>query len=267
MRRISLVVEKNPRIIIKIGGSTLGQLDTTLEDIAILQRRGTEIIVVHGGGATISKWMEYCGIAPHFLRGLRVTDEASLEIVISVLSGLVNKKLVAAMTTLGGKTIGLSGVDGAMLRARVIDSELGYVGEITEVNTEPVTQILEAGYIPFIAPVGIDDSSDSPNILNINGDIAAGYLASQLGAERLIFLTDVDGVLDASSRIIRQLTTQDACDLIDSGVASAGMIPKLQASIKALDSVREVNIIDGRVQKALLGIIDGDNAGTKIQRG
>lgn len=168
------MVKKNPRIVIKVGGSTLGQLDTTMEDIIVLRRRGAQIIVVHGGGAIISRWMEYCGIAPHFLRGLRVTDEASLEIVISVLSGLVNKKLVAAMTTLGGKAIGLSGVDGAMLRARVTDPELGYVGEITEVNPEPVTEILEAGYIPFIAPVGIDDSSDSPSILNINGDIAAG---------------------------------------------------------------------------------------------
>lgn len=261
------MVKKNPRIVIKVGGSTLGQLDTTMEDIIVLRRRGAQIIVVHGGGAIISRWMEYCGIAPHFLRGLRVTDEASLEIVISVLSGLVNKKLVAAMTTLGGKAIGLSGVDGAMLRARVTDPELGYVGEITEVNPEPVTEILEAGYIPFIAPVGIDDSSDSPSILNINGDIAAGYLASHLNAERLVFLTDVDGVLDSSARVIRQLTVQDACDLIDSGVASAGMIPKLEASIKALDCVREVNIVDGRVQRALLEVIDGGDGGTRIQRG
>lgn len=266
---LSPVAEKKRPTVIKIGGSTLGHLDTTLEDLVALQRRGDLPVVVHGGGATISEWMQRQGIMPRFIRGLRVTDAASLQIAVSVLTGLVNKQLVTAINALGGKAVGLSGVDGAMLEARVVDPELGYVGEVVRVNPEPVLELMGAGYIPLVAPVGIDQaggSNDSSGMLNINGDTAAGHLAWALEADRLIFLTDVEGVLDSSRRLIPRLTAHGARALLASGVASDGMIPKLEACVQALERVSVAHIVDGRTQGALLNAMEGGEGGTRLER-
>ena len=266
--KLSPVAEKKRPTVIKIGGSILGHLDTTLEDLVALQRRGDLPVVVHGGGATISEWMRRQGIIPRFIRGLRVTDAPSLQIAVAVLTGLVNKELVAAVNALGGRAVGLSGVDGAMLEARVVNPELGYVGEVVRVNPEPVLDLVKAGYIPLVAPVGIDlagGSRDSSAMLNVNGDTAAGHLAWALEADRLIFLTDVEGVLDSSRRLVPRLTVRDARALLASGVASGGMIPKLEACVQALERVSVARIVDGRSPGALLNAMEEGEGGTRLE--
>ena len=254
-------------VVVKIGGSTLGSNDTTLKDLVALQRDGVKLMVVHGGGSLISQWMEKQGTIPRFVRGLRVTDSQSLEIVAAVLTGLVNKQLVASLIALGGKAMGLSGVDGALLKARVADEELGYVGEVTGVDPEVLLQSLEGGYIPMVAPVGIhrvDDSPYSGSMLNINGDTVAGELAHAIGAERLIFLTDVDGVMDGSGRVIRRLSMRSARPLLASGVVKGGMIPKLEACLRALERVPVTEIMDGRQPGVLMHCFRGVPTGTQI---
>ena len=256
-------------IVVKIGGSTLGSHDTTLEDLFTLQRKGDFPVVVHGGGKVISQWMERQGVKPRFVRGLRVTDAQSLEVVTAVLTGLINKQLVAALLGHGARVLGLSGVDGAALQARLTDPELGYVGEVTRVDPEPVWRALEAGYIPLIAPVGLhcfDGSGRDGSFLNINGDTAAGEIARALGARRLVFLTDVPGVLDDAGRVLERLTGRQVRLLLESGVASGGMIPKLEAALRALETVPECDIVDGRTPHALLASVLGQPQGTRIRR-
>ena len=252
---------------VKVGGSTLGSHDTTLKDVVALQQEGVKLIVVHGGGNVISRWMERQGAIPRFVRGLRVTDAQSLEVVTAVLTGLVNKQLVASLLSLGGKALGLSGVDGGLLEARVADPELGYVGEVTKVNPEPLLQALEGGYIPLVAPLGLhcmDGSTYSGSLLNINGDTAAGELAYAVDAEGLIFLTDVEGIMDSSGRVIHRLSLRNARLLLTSGVVKGGMIPKLEACLRALERVPGAEIVDGRKPGALMDCIRGVPGGTHI---
>ncbi len=252
-------------IVVKIGGSTLAKSDTSLRDLVTLQQQGCVPVVVHGGGPTITQWMQRQGLLPRFVRGLRVTDGPSLEIVVAVLTGLINKQLVAAITSLGGKVVGLSGADGGILQAKPADPELGFVGEIVNVDPGPITELLKAGYIPLLAPVGVnipESASDGCSLLNINGDTAAGHLAWALGAEKLVFLTDVEGVLDSSGRLVLRLGSREARSFISSGTAREGMIPKLEACIKALERVAEARIIDGRSPQALLHAINGNGGGT-----
>ena len=254
-------------VVVKIGGSTLGSHDTTLEDLVALQRDGIDLVVVHGGGKIISQWMERQGAMPRFVRGLRVTDEQSLEIVIAVLTGLVNKQLVASLLALQGRALGLSGVDGGMLEARVANPELGYVGEVTRVNPEPLLRVLEGGYIPLVAPLGlnyVDGTPHSGSVLNINGDTVAGEIAYAMDAERLIFLTDVEGIMDSSGRVIRRLNVRNARLLLNSGVVKGGMIPKLEACLRALERVPVTDIVDGRKPGALTSCFSGSSKGSRI---
>ena len=251
----------------KIGGSTLGSHDTTLLDLVKLQREGTEVVVVHGGGNVISRWMQRQGIAPRFVGGLRITDAESLEIVVAVLGGLINKELVSLLEQLGGKCIGLSGIDHSMLTCGIANPELGYVGEIQSVDTGPIRALLDSGYIPMIAPLGVhkfDGSENAGKPLNINGDTVAGELARELQAERLVFLTDVAGVMDGGGRVISRLDQRRANLLLNSGVAGGGMIPKLQACLRGLEGGAVANIIDGRHPNALLDCIQGRATGTTI---
>ena len=255
-------------IVVKIGGSTLGSHDTTLEDLVLLQKEGFKLVVVHGGGKIISEWMERQGSMPRFVRGLRVTDAQSLEVVTAVLAGLVNKQLVASLMSLGGQAIGLSGVDGGLLECQITDPELGYVGRVTQVNTAPLEQALKGGYIPLVAPLGLhcnDGSNHASCLLNVNGDTVAGELSYSLGASRLIFLTDVEGVMDGSGRLVPRLNPRQVTMLIRSGTAKGGMIPKLEACLKALSRVPLAYIIDGRRPSALRSCIHGEIAGTHIE--
>ena len=254
-------------IVVKIGGSTLGSHDTTLRDLMELQRQGVNSVVVHGGGKIISDWMAKQGVMPRFVRGLRVTDGPSIDIVVAVLTGLINKNLVASMVELGARSIGISGADDGMLRANVRDPELGLVGDITDVNTDPIKAVLDSGCIPVIAPVGVkpvEVGENSPTLLNINADTAAGEIAAALNASRLVFLTDVQGVLDTTRRLIPRLTERQARGLISSNVAAGGMIPKLEACLTALHSGGVSHIIDGREPSALIDVVSGATLGTRI---
>ena len=252
----------------KIGGSTLGSHDTTLLDLVKLQSEGTEVVVVHGGGNIISRWMQRQGIPPQFVGGLRVTDADSLEIVVAVLGGLINKELVSLLEQLGGRCLGLSGIDNCMLTCGIANPELGYVGEIQSVNAAPIRAALDAGYIPMIAPLGVhqfDGSENAGKPLNINGDTVAGELARELQAERLVFLTDVAGVMDGGGRVIPKLDRRRANTLLNSGVAGGGMIPKLQACLRGLEGGAVADIIDGRHPNALLDCLQGrSSSGTTI---
>ena len=256
-------------IVVKIGGSTLGGNDTSLQDLASLHAAGRPIVIVHGGGNVISEWMRRQNLAPNFVNGLRVTDAPSLEIVVAVLGGLVNKELTAHMQSLGAPTIGLSGMDGCLLQAWVANPELGYVGEIARVDTTPVSIIVAAGFIPMISPIAVDvtDGSDhAGQPLNVNGDTAAGALAHALGAERIIFLTDVAGVMDNGGRVIPRMNARSAVSLRNSGVARGGMLPKLDACLAAIagQAVPSAHIIDGREPGALMDCINGKPIGTRI---
>lgn len=256
------------QLVVKIGGSILGGHDTTLKDLVALQQMGTIPVVVHGGGQTITQWMERQGTLPRFVNGLRVTDAASMEIVVAVLCGLVNKSLVASIQGLGGKAMGMSGADGGMLQAQVMDPELGYVGRVTGVDATPVRLALEAGYIPVIAPVAInvgDSAGQGGALLNVNGDTAAGEIARELEAEALVFLTDVDGVMDSQNQLIGRLTASQGASLIRAGTIAGGMVPKVEACLRALEKVKVAQIINGSRERALLdSVVAGHSSGTRI---
>lgn len=253
-------------VVVKIGGSTFGSADTTMEDLVTLQKSGVSLVVVHGGANTVSDWLSRLGMTTTFIRGLRVTDKETLKVVIAVLAGLVNKELVSAVWRLGGRAVGLSGVDGGLVVARNKTPELGYTGEDLKVDVALLNTLLESGYMPIIAPVSLGSlgSDDETNILNVNGDTVAAEVAAALKAERLIFLTDVPGVYDSSKRLLRKLTSSEAKALIDSGVVSGGMAAKIEACLIALSGVPVVRIVDGTPPHALLNEINGKGDGTTI---
>jgi acetylglutamate kinase len=256
-------------IVVKIGGSTFDSQDTTIEDIVTLQKQGKLLVVVHGGGNLITEWLARQGVSTRFVRGERVTDAAALEVVTAILAGLVNKEIVAAINSRGGQAVGISGIDGALIQGRMKDREMGYVGTVVKVNPASLEALLSAGFIPVVSPLGlhsVDRPDDAPEIVNINGDPVAGEIAAALGAERLIFLTDVAGVCDQSGSVINQLSTGEAEALIDSGAASGGMIPKINACLRALTSTSIARIIDGREPHALVKELEGRGGGTTIYK-
>jgi acetylglutamate kinase len=245
--------------VVKLGGSTLGEHDTSLRDIADAHREGTRIGIVHGGGAAVSQWLIRVGIEPRSVRGLRVTDQATLEVVVAVLAGLVNKQVVAELGALGVAAFGTSGADGALLEAEQYDADLGFVGRITKVNAAALEA---APGVPVVAPIAVAPATGQ--LLNTNADTAAGEIACALGAANLIFLTDVAGVLDAEGKLIERLTAAEAQALIDSGVAAGGMIPKLEAAIRAASAGASTRIIDGTQERALRRALAGEAIGTTI---
>ena len=257
---------KGERVVVKIGGSTLGQHDTTLEDLVWLHAEGVEAIVVHGGGKTITEWLERQGVPSRFVRGLRVTDERSIEVVVAVLAGLVNKQLVAAINALGGRAVGLCGADGGTLRARVKDPALGLVGEPSRVEAAAIEGLLAQRFLPVIAPVGVLEEGDRvrATLLNINADTAAGEIGGALGAQRCVFLTDVPGVCDGDGRVLPRLSREEAQALIASGVISGGMVPKVEACVRALAHVPASHIVDGRRPHSLRDCLAGRDSGTRI---
>lgn len=253
-------------IVIKVGGSTLGEGDSTSPDIIELARRGFRPVVVHGGGAVISEWVIKQGIKPEFVRGLRRTDTRTLHVAIAVLCGLVNTQIVAELNALGGKAMGLSGVSGKMLQAEVLDPELGYVGRVVRVDRSALDAALENGFIPVVAPTAtnIRATGSEDAILNINADTSAGHIARELRAHQIVFQTDVAGVLDATKRLIPRMTKSQGGDLIASGIAAGGMIPKIEGCIEALTTANSGHIIDGRIAGALIACVEGQDVGTRI---
>jgi acetylglutamate kinase len=258
-------MEEKEIIVVKIGGSTLGANDTTLADIAELHDRGETVVVVHGGGAVVNQWLDRLNMPTKFERGLRVTDAASLDIVVAVLAGLVNKQIVAALSAIGVRAIGLSGADGKMLRGEVIGEELGYVGEITLVEAAPLVRVILAAGIPVIAPIAIEQQGDmvSTQLLNVNADTAAGAITAVLRPSRLIVTTDVPGVMNGEE-VIGSLTPEKARQLIGSGVIKGGMIPKVEACLAALEAGCHAAIVDGRAEHAVRSLVDGTAVGTEF---
>ncbi len=255
-------------IVVKIGGATLGSHDTAIEDIVELQRQGKSLVIVHGGGKLITEWLTKQGITSRFVQGERVTDRATLEVAISVLAGLVNKEIVAAINSLGGQAVGISGVDGALIQCEIKNIELGYVGGVVRVNLAPLKALLQSGYIPVVAPLGINSEErpgKAPQILNINADVVAGEIAAAIGAERLIYLTDVAGINDEQGNLIPHLSPGETEALLASGVASGGMIPKIKACLRALSNTPTTCIIDGRQPHSLSRNIEEGSDGTTIQ--
>jgi len=247
--------------VVKIGGSTLGSQDTSLHDVVALHREGLRPVVVHGGGAMITDWLGKMEIESTFVDGLRSTSEDAIRVVVGVLRGVVNTQLVAEIVGLGGNAVGVSGVDGGAVKARRYDGRLGYVGEVTEVDATFIESLLEAGVIPVIAPIGLEAPSQP---LNINADTVAGEVARALRADSLVFLTDVDGLLDASKTLITEVSPARAAELRADGVLSGGMIPKLDACFRAAEVGVRAFIANGTQPATLRRIASGEAVGTRI---
>ncbi|MEO8538226.1 MAG: acetylglutamate kinase [bacterium] len=244
----------NGPLVIKIGGSTLGDADTTFRDVAELAKRGEIPVIVHGGGAEASRWLEAMHIPSRFERGLRVTDEQVLPVVVAVFAGLVNKRIVAAINGNGATAVGMCGADGRILECRLADPALGFVGEPLRVNIAAIVALHAAGIVPVIGPIGCVPGGGPDQLVNINADTVAGNVAAALGARRLVFLTDIDGVHDARGQVIPALNEAQALKLIAEGTISGGMIPKVEACLHAAGLGVEVQIVDGRSSGMLLAI-------------
>ncbi len=259
-------------VVIKYGGNAMINehlKEQVMEDIVLLSLIGVKTVLVHGGGPEISETMEKLGKEAVFVDGLRVTDKETVDIVQMVLAGKVNKSLVNLLDMKGGNAMGISGIDGRLIEATVKNEKLGYVGQITGVNITPVTDLLEKGYIPVISTVGCDKDG---NTYNINGDTAAAFIAGAMGAERLIMMTDIAGILrdkDNPDTLIPTLTIPEAEALKAEGVISGGMIPKVDCCIEAISKgVKNVVIMDGRVPHSILmEILTDEGAGTMVQGG
>jgi acetylglutamate kinase len=250
----------NQTLVLKLGGS-VGKEDTLPEDVAQLQQAGARVVIVHGGGPLITHWLERTGLESRFINGLRYTDDSALDIVRMVLPGLVNGEVVARIGAAGGRAVGLSGADDGLLQARVKDPELGRVGEVHTVNRRPVDVLLDAGYVVVVAPVALDADG---TFLNVNADTVAGEVAVALNADRLVFLTDVVGLLE-DGKVISHLTANQAEPLIARGVVTGGFVPKLEACLRATSGGRTAQIIDGRVPHIVLDALQSLNAvGTTV---
>jgi len=236
----------NPPLVIKVGGSTLGSTDTTFADVAAMARAGDIPIIVHGGGAEASRWLEALGIPSRFQRGLRVTDENVLPVVVAVFAGLVNKRIVAAINAAGASAVGLSGADARLLECRLSAPDLGFVGEPVRVNPAALVALRQAGIVPVISSIGCVPGAPTDQLVNVNADTIAGEVAAALGARRVVFLTDVEGVRGDDGRVVPRLTMAAARALIERGVIGGGMIPKVEACLAAVALGIPSQIIDGR---------------------
>lgn len=262
----------NKIIVVKYGGNAMinDELkNAVMGDLVLLNTIGIKVVLVHGGGPEISEMLNRVGKKSEFVNGLRVTDAETAEIVQMVLAGKINKNLVNLIQNSGGKSVGLSGMDGHLIEAEVKNEALGFVGEITNINIEPVTDLLEKGYIPVISTVGCDSRG---NVYNINADTAAAQIASALGAESMILMTDIAGLLrdkDDESSLISSVCVSEAPQLMREGVISGGMIPKIECCVEAIrKGVGKVFIIDGRVPHAILiETLTNEGLGTMLYGG
>ncbi len=259
-------------IVVKYGGNAM--IDDSLkaqvmEDVVLLALIGVKVVLVHGGGPEINGLMEKLGKKPEFVDGLRVTDAETMDIVQMVLAGKVNKTLVNLLENKGGRAVGLSGMDGRLIEAVQKDPRLGFVGEVVKIHPAPITDLLEKGYIPVVSTIGCDRSG---NAYNINGDTAAAYIAGALGAERMLLMTDIAGILrdkNDPSSLIPEITVDEAAHLREEGVISGGMIPKVDCCVKAINAgVKRVVIMDGRIPHSILmELLTDEGAGTMIVGG
>ncbi|WP_205963825.1 acetylglutamate kinase [Pseudoruegeria sp. SK021] len=254
-------------VVIKLGGHAMGSdegLDIFARDVALMSQVGVKPVIVHGGGPMINDMLARLNIKSEFVRGKRVTDAATMEVVEMVLSGLINKRVVAAINTQGGRAIGLSGKDANLMVCKQTDPALGFVGTPDRMNTDVLRTLFDANIIPVIAPLGIGDDGET---FNVNGDTAAGAIAGALKARRLLLLTDVPGVKDASGEVLTELTSGQIRKMTDDGIIAGGMIPKTETALMALrQGVRAAVILDGRAPNAcLLELFTDHGAGSIIR--
>ncbi len=243
-------------VVIKYGGNAMINeklKDSVMRDIVLLSLIGVKVVLVHGGGPEITDMLNKIGKKSEFVDGLRVTDKETIDVVQMVLAGKVNKDLVNLIENKGGSALGLSGVDGHMISAKTKHEKLGFVGEIESVNVKPINDVIDKGYIPVVSTVGCDENG---NVYNINADTAAAKIAGELGAESLISMTDIAGILkdkDDVSTLIPVIKVSEIPNLIESGIISGGMIPKVECCIEAINlGVKHVFIIDGTISHAIL---------------
>jgi acetylglutamate kinase len=269
-------------VVVKYGGNAMGEdgvAEHFAQDIVLMRQTGIDPVVVHGGGPQIGAMLKKLEIKSSFIDGLRVTDQAAIDVVEMVLTGTVNKQIVSAINNAGGKAVGVSGKDGQMIVAKKAirtklnpatgkeePVDLGFVGEPEEINTEVLQAIVRADMVAVIAPIGVGRAGET---YNINADTVAGAVAGALKADRMLLLTDVPGVMDRNGNLIERLTTTEARALIKDGTISGGMIPKIETCIDAVErGVRAAVILDGRVQHVLLiELFTEHGAGTMIVRG
>ncbi len=262
----------NKIIVVKYGGNAMINEElknAVMGDLVLLSTVGIKVVLVHGGGPEISGMLNKIGKKSEFVNGLRVTDAETADIVLQILAGKINKTLVNHLQNSGGKAVGLSGMDGHLIEAEIKDPALGFVGEITDINIEPVTDLLDKGYIPVISTVGCDKEG---NVYNINADTAAARIASALGAEALFLMTDIVGLLrdkDDESTLISSVCVSEAPQLMREGVISGGMIPKVECSVEAIrQGVNRVFMLDGRVPHSLLiETLTNEGIGTMLYGG
>ncbi|MEC8580896.1 MAG: acetylglutamate kinase [Pseudomonadota bacterium] len=255
-------------VVVKFGGNAMGDAEamaTFARDIVLMKQVGVNPVVVHGGGPMINEMLDKLGIKSEFVRGKRVTDKATVQVVEMVLTGLVNKRIVQAIMDEGGRAVGLSGKDDDLMVCEADDPELGWVGRPVEMNVQVLRDMMDAGIIPVVAPVATGRLSEET--FNVNGDTAAGAIAGALKAARLLLLTDVSGVKNAAGEVLTALTPEDVRTMTEEGVIAGGMIPKTETALKALEEgVRGVVILDGRVSNAcLLELFTAHGAGSLIR--
>ncbi len=256
-------------VVVKYGGNAMQSAELkeqVMQDIVLLSLIGVKVVLVHGGGPDIDEVMQRFGKKPQFVDGLRVTDKETVDIVQMVLSGKVNKSLVNLLESKGGKAMGISGMDGRLIEAEQKDERLGYVGNVVGINTDPITDLLEKGYIPVVSTIGCDQDG---NAYNINGDTAAAHIAAAIHAENLIMMTDIAGILrdkDDPDSLLPKITVSEAQSLYRDGTISGGMIPKVGCCIEAIyRGVQKVIITDGRVPHSILmEILTDEGAGTMV---
>lgn len=246
----------NKVVVIKYGGNAMINEELkqdVMNDIVLLSLIGVKVVLVHGGGPEINDMLKKIGKKSEFVNGLRVTDHETIDTVLMVLAGKVNKSLVNLIECIGGKAVGLCGIDGHLIEAETLDEKLGYVGKITNVNIDPVVDLLDKGYIPVISTLGCDKNG---NVYNINADTAAAEIAGKMKAESLISMTDICGILmdrDDPTTLVTNITPSKAKDLMDNGVIQGGMIPKVQCCLNAIElGVNRVFILDGTKPHAIL---------------
>ena len=257
-------------VVVKYGGNAMKNEELkqqVMQDMVLLHLIGVKVVLVHGGGPDVSEAMKKFGKEPKFLDGLRVTDKETMEIAQMVLAGKINKSLVNMLEAHGAKAMGISGMDGRLIEAKIKDPALGYVGDVTNVNIEPVLDVLEKGYIPVIATLGCDKEG---NAYNINGDTTAAYIAGALGAKRLIMMTNIAGVLrdqNDESSLIKEISVDEAERLKEEGIISGGMIPKVDCCTTAIkNGVHKVIIMNGCVPHAILmELLTDEGAGTMVK--
>ena len=256
-------------IVIKYGGNAMineALKEQVMEDIVLLHLIGVNVVLVHGGGPEITDTLAKIGKESKFVGGLRVTDKETVDVVQMVLAGKINKTLVNKLEINGGKAIGISGLDGHMIKAEMKNPELGYVGKINEVDITPINDLIEKGYIPVVSTIGCDDMG---NVYNINADTAAAFIAGNMNAERLITMTDIEGILRDKNdphSVIPEIDIKGCYELFETGVIGGGMIPKVECCIEAIrKGVKTVTILDGRVPHALLiETLTNEGAGTMV---